>query len=208
MTTSFPRRYSPKHEWVSLTCATMRTPIDYGSNDATTLGVPGVNIAGQPFTSGQIAVTLNGAFSGPLIGYSASVPWIRGESNIDFVNNWTKIIRNHTLKFGADLRRVRDDLLQDQTFSPRGAFTFQNVQTSQSGAATNAANNVASFLLDVPSQTGRDLNTFFPAYRQWWFFAFASDKWQVYAEADARPGRSLGVLSARHSEDRRGLLEL
>ena len=23
------------------------------------------------------------------------------------------------------------------------------------------------------------MNTFFPAYRQWWFFAFASDKWQV-----------------------------
>ena len=31
----------------------------------------------------------------------------------------------------------------------------------------------------MPSQTGRDLNTFFPAYRQWWFFAFATDKWQV-----------------------------
>jgi hypothetical protein len=124
-------------------------------------------------------VTLNGGFSGPLIGYSASVPWIRGESNIDFVNNWTKVIRNHTIKFGVDLRRVRDDLLQDQTFSPRGAFTFQDVQTSQSGAKTNSANNVASFLLDVPSQTGRDLNTFFPAYRQWWFFAFASDKWQA-----------------------------
>lgn len=155
------------------------TPIDYGSNDADTLGVPGVNIAGQPFTSGQIGVTLNGGFSGPLIGYSASVPWIRGESNIDFVNNWTKIIHNHTLKFGGDLRRIRDDLLQDQTFSPRGAYTFQDVQTSQSGAKTNSANNVASFLLDVPSQAGRDLNTFFPAYRQWWFFAFASDKWQA-----------------------------
>jgi hypothetical protein len=154
-------------------------PSDYGTNDATTLGVPGVNIGGQPFTTGQVAVTLNGGFSGPLIGYSASVPWIRGESNIDFVNNWTKVIRNHTIKFGVDLRRVRDDLLQDQTFSPRGAFTFQDVQTSQSGAKTNSANNVASFLLDVPSQTGRDLNTFFPAYRQWWFFAFASDKWQA-----------------------------
>ena len=71
-------------------------PIDYGSNDATTLGIPGVNIAGQPFTSGQVGLTINGGFSSPLIGYSASVPWIRGESNIDFVNNWTKIIRNHT----------------------------------------------------------------------------------------------------------------
>jgi hypothetical protein len=154
-------------------------PSDYGSNDATTLGIPGVNIAGQPFTSGQVGLTINGGFTGTLIGYSASVPWIRGESNIDFVNNWTKVIRNHTIKFGADLRRVRDDLLQDQTFSPRGVFTFSDVQTSQSGAKTNIANDIASFLFDLPSSTGRDLNTFFPAYRQWWFFAFATDKWQA-----------------------------
>ena len=158
-------------------------PSDYGSNDATTLGIPGVNIAGQPFTTGQVAITIgNFGQQGqnyPLIGYSASEPWIRGESNIDFVNNYTKIIRNHSLKFGVDLRRVRDDLLQDQTFSPRGAFTFADVQTSQAGAKTNVANDIASFLLDQPSQTGRDLNTFFPAYRQWWFFAFASDKWQA-----------------------------
>ncbi len=163
------------------------TPNDYGSNDATTLGIPGVNIAGQPFTSGQVGLTINGGFSGTLIGYSASVPWIRGESNIDFVNNWTKVLHNHTIKFGGDLRRIRDDLLQDQTFSPRGAFTFSDVQSSSNAcgsagcvaAKTNIANDIASFLFDLPSQTGRDLNTFFPAYRQWWFFAFASDKWQA-----------------------------
>ena len=154
-------------------------PTDYGTSDATTIGIPGVNISGQPFTSGQAAVTINGGFSNPIMGYSASVPWIRGEANIDFVNNWTKIVKNHTVKFGVDLRRVRDDLLQDQTFSPRGAYTFSDVQTSQSGAKTNIANDVASFLLDQPSQVGRDLNTFFPCYRQWWFFAFASDKWQA-----------------------------
>ncbi len=106
-------------------------PNDYGSDDATAIGIPGVNIDGQPFTSGQAAVTINGGFSNPLMGYSASVPWIRAESNIDFVNNWTKIVSNHTIKFGVDLRRVRDDLLQDQTFSPRGAFTFSEPQTSQ-----------------------------------------------------------------------------
>ncbi len=155
------------------------TPSDYGSNDATTLNIPGVNIADQPFTSGQVGITLNGGFSNPIIGYSPSVPWIRGESNIDFVNNWTKVIRNHTVKAGVDLRRVRDDLLQDQTFSPRGLYTFSEPQTSNVGAKTNVANDMASFLLDVPSQVGRDLNTFFPAYRQWWFFAYASDKWQV-----------------------------
>ncbi|WP_348266112.1 TonB-dependent receptor [Edaphobacter paludis] len=156
-------------------------PSDYGKNDATTVGIPGVNIGGQPFTSGQVGITLNGGFSNPTIGYSASMPWIRGEANIDFVNNWTKIIRNHTIKFGGDLRRVRDDLLQGETFSPRGQITFSAGQTSTDapGAVPNVANDVASFLLDQPSQAGRDLTTIFPAYRQWWFFAFASDKWQA-----------------------------
>jgi hypothetical protein len=154
-------------------------PSDYGSADATALGIPGVNISDQPFTAGQVGITINGGFSGTLIGYSASLPWIRAESNIDFVNNWTKIVQNHTFKWGVDLRRVRDDLLQDQTFSPRGVFNFSDVQTSDSRGTTNIANDVGSFLLDLPSSTGRDLNTFFPAYRQYWFFAFGGDKWQV-----------------------------
>ena len=156
-------------------------PSDYGSDDATTLGIPGVNIDGQPFTSGQVGIAINGGFTTNLIGYSASMPWIRAESNIDVVNNWTKVIRNHTIKFGGDLRRIRDDLLQDQTFSPRGLFNFSDVQTSDAAAAgkTDIANDLSSFLFDIPSSTGRDLNTIFPAYRQSWVFAYGTDKWQV-----------------------------
>lgn len=156
------------------------SPSNYGSNDATTLGIPGVNIGGQPFTTGQVGVSFPGnTFSSPLIGYSPSMPWIRAEANIDAVNHWTKVFHNHTFKFGADVRRVRDDLLQDQTFSPRGVVSFAENQSSTIGATTNIANDAASFLLDVPSQVGRDLNTFFPAYRDWWVFLFAGDKWQA-----------------------------
>ncbi len=154
-------------------------PSDYGSNDATSAGIPGVNLAGNQTTSGQVGITINGGFSNPQFGYSASVPWIRGEANIDFVNNWTKTLKNHSVKFGADVRRVRDDLLQFQTYSPRGAYTFDTAQTSIPGATNNIANNIASFLLDVPSVAGRDLGTFFPAYRQTWLFGYVTDKWQV-----------------------------
>jgi hypothetical protein len=52
-------------------------PNDYGADDATTIGVPGVNLAGNQFTSGQVGITINGGFSNPTIGYSASLPWIR-----------------------------------------------------------------------------------------------------------------------------------
>ena len=58
------------------------------------------------------------------MGYSASLPWVRAEANIDMVNTWTKIKGNHTIKWGFDVRRMRDDLLQDQTYSPRGIYNF------------------------------------------------------------------------------------
>jgi len=158
-------------------------PTGYGTDYATQIGIPGVNIS--PFTSGQVGIIMSdfvaGSTSNPLIGYSASLPWIRNETNVDVVNHWTKIVRNHTFKFGVDLRRIHDDLLQDQTFSPRGLYTFSETNTSvnQTGVATNIANQMASFLLDTPSGVGRDINTYFPALRAWWFFAFAGDKWQL-----------------------------
>ncbi len=158
---------------------------DYGMNTSSDLGIPGVNIG--PFYSGIVGINIGSFFSSNLIGYSASVPWIRAEANIDVVNSWTKILGNHTIKFGADLRRVRDDLLQDQTFSPRGLYTFGGGQTALNNngktSATSYYNNLASFLLDVPSQAGRDLGQYFPAYRQWEFFTFAQDKWTVSPEA-------------------------
>src|SRR5450432_1423202 len=143
---------------------------DYGKNDSTNIGIPGVNLG--PFTSGFVGISIGG-YSSPLTGYSASLPWDRAEANIDMVNSWTKIYRNHQIKFGADIRRIRDDLLQDQTFSPRGVITFGTNQTALStcktpptGCTTSSnglANDMASFLLDVPSQEARDVNTYFPA---------------------------------------------
>ncbi|HEY3939601.1 MAG TPA: TonB-dependent receptor [Bryobacteraceae bacterium] len=161
-------------------------PTDYGKDDASAIGIPGVNI--NPFTSGMVGIQINDGFTNPIVGYSASLPWIRAEANVDIVNTWTKTLGNHTAKWGFDLKRVRDDLLQDQTFSPRGVYYFGNQQTAlatsngkggYTSSSLGIANDMASFLLDVPYQIGRDVNTYFPAYRQWEFFLFGGDKWQV-----------------------------
>ena len=164
---------------------------DYGTNTSQTLGIPGVNLD-KTITSGIVGVTINGGFSNPLIGFSASLPWVRAETNIDFANTWTKILGNHTVKFGVDLRRVRDALLQEQTFSPRGLYTFNDGQTALNtgtGASkTSFTNDFASFLLDVPGQAGRDLATFFPNYRAWQFFSFAQDKWLLTPKFSADLG--------------------
>ena len=163
---------------------------DFGTDTSTNLGIPGVNL--NPITSGIVGITINGGFSNPLIGYSASLPWVRSETNIDFANTWTKILGNHTVKFGADLRRVRDALLQEQTFSPRGVYTFSDGETALNTGAgeskTSFTNDFASFLLDVPSQVGRDLATFFPNYRAWQFFTFVQDKWVVTPKFSADIG--------------------
>ncbi len=167
-------------------------PSDYGKNDAAAIGIPGVNIS--PFTSGMVGIQINDGFSNPVVGYSPSLPWVRAEANIDLVDTWTKTWNNHTFKFGMDYKRIRDDLLQDQTYSPRGIYFFGNQQTGlcqpiavgSNGLATSCnssklgiANDMASFLLDLPYQLGRAVNTYFPAYRQSLFFAFAGDRWQV-----------------------------
>ena len=149
---------------------------DYGSNDSSALGIPGINL--NPATSGIVSINL-GNFTSPMIGYSVAMPWDRAEANIDFVDTWTKVTGNHTIKFGTDLRRIRDDLFSTNNQSLRGSINFAENQTSIPGAKTSWGNDVASLLLDLPSQVGRDTLSYFPAYRQWWFFAFAGDKWQV-----------------------------
>lgn len=163
-------------------------PSDYGQNDSENLGIPGVNL--NDFTSGMVSINVNGGYSTPMVGYSASLPWVRSEANIDFVNTWTKMQHNHTIKWGVDIRRIRDALLQDQTFSPRGRYTFNNNQTSQQGSpgGTGLANYMASFLLDVPSDVARDVNTYFPALRATQIFSFIADTWQVSPRLTASLG--------------------
>nr|WP_218884598.1 TonB-dependent receptor [Edaphobacter lichenicola] len=163
---------------------------DFGQDDAKKLGIPGTNLSS--IDSGQVAFQVSN-FAGngengttnPLIGYSQSLPWLRAESNIDFANNWTKILGNHALKAGADIRRIRDDLLQGNINAAAGTFYFSENQTSTPGATkfnnatTGQANDIASILFDTPYQVGQDTNSTFPAYRQTWLFFFVADKWQA-----------------------------
>ena len=150
---------------------------DYGSTASTALGIKGVNL--DAFTSGLTSIDIQGGFSSPIIGYSASMPWDRSETNINLVSNWTKIHGNHTFKWGADVRRLRDDLVQAQTFGPRGVFRFGTGTTSNpNDKSTGPGNNFAAFLLDAPTEVGRDISVISGAWRETELFFYGQDKWQ------------------------------
>jgi len=144
----------------------------------------GVDIAGANLgdsnTSGMPCIDLT---NGCLVGYSASLPWIRGETNLNIANNWTKTRSNHTFKWGVDVHRLRDDLAQWQDQNPRGVLRFNSNATSNNtspATATNGqANPVASFLLDVPNSAGRDVPINAKAFRGNELFTYAADRWQV-----------------------------
>jgi hypothetical protein len=152
-----------------------------GLTTAADLGIPGANL--DTYTSGMTTINLQG-YSNPTVGYSASMPWDRGETTYTAALVMTKLWRSHTIKFGGDYRHNYDYLLQTQDQGgPRGFFTFNGGQTGiPTNAATqnNVGNSLAAFLLDRPSTAGRDLAVIArPGTVHSSMFSFIHDKWQV-----------------------------
>ncbi|MBI3682123.1 MAG: TonB-dependent receptor, partial [Acidobacteria bacterium] len=178
---TYSRVFSPTFVWES------RFGVVRNRNDALSsgnglktseqIGIKGANL--DLWTSGLSEVRING-YASPLVGFSPSLPWARSVTTFGLVNNFSQVFTRHILRFGTEIRRERNDLLQTQTFNPRGLFQFEPGQTGDAGnTARNFANAFAAFLLDVPNNSGRDLPFVFPARRELiWNFYF-QDKWQV-----------------------------
>lgn len=182
-------------------------PSGYGLDTSTQMGIPGANIS--PFTSGLSSILLSG-YSSPLLGYSPYEPWDRAESNVDIVNDWTKIIANHSLKIGGEIRTNRQDLYQVASYSPRGEFEFSGGQTGLNarGSQTSIGNDFASFLLDVPSFVAREINADGnigdASWREQLYFFFAQDTWQVSPKLTLTYGLRMGVLPPAYPKASRG----
>ncbi|MFN3323999.1 MAG: TonB-dependent receptor domain-containing protein [Bryobacteraceae bacterium] len=150
---------------------------DHGLKTSEEIGIRGVNL--DDWTSGLTDIRVNG-YSAPMVGFSPSLPWARAVTSYGIVNNFSKTFSKHIVRFGIDARRERNDLLQTQTFNPRGRFEYNPGQTGDAGdTRRNFANSFAAFLLDVPNVSGRDLPFVFPARREMTWNLYFQDKWQV-----------------------------
>jgi hypothetical protein len=159
-------------------------PVGYGQDLSTQVGIPGANL--NPFTSGLTAQNIQG-FSNPLLGVFSSFPWVRAQTNIVVANKWTRVHGNHTMDFGFEYYRIRDDLLL--VGWPMGAMTFSAGTTSLNGGTSgNFANAFASFLLGTPSRVQWGFANEFPAFRQNQIFPYIGDKWQASNKLTANLG--------------------
>ena len=130
-----------------------------GLDSSTEVGIPGANF--DEFSSGISRISIGNGFTDPMVGFSPSLPWDRGEETFSVTGMLTKITGNHTVKVGTEVRHNEDFLLQIQDAGGvRGQFQFNGARTSipTDGAATSGiANSFASFLLDAPSLVQRDI---------------------------------------------------
>ena len=158
---------------------------------ATQLGIPGLNTA-QPITGGAPAFNItevntfgspsNGQASGPQYGAGLNVnrcncPLSEHEDQYQIVNNWTKTIGSHELKFGADLRYARN-LRVPSDQNRAGILNFGTGPTS--GGTAGQGLGFATFVLGDVSSFQRYVSTSTNAkeFQKRTFF-FAQDTWRV-----------------------------
>lgn len=168
---------------------------DQSTELANQLGIPGMNL-GTSITSGAPSFQLaevgattgpapaNGQSSGPQYGAGLNVdrcncPLIEKEDQYQIVNNWTKMLGNHSIKVGADLRYARN-LRVPSDNDRTGILYFSNQPTSNPSLAVQGGLGFATFALGDVTQFNRYVSTSTNAKEfQKRIFFYAQDTWRV-----------------------------
>ena len=175
-------------------------PFDFGTTPALDAGIPGLNL-GDDFTSGLPALfiggdntTVAGDFeAGSGLGVNrCNCPLDQNEKQWQMVGNLTKLMGNHSFKFGIDVRRAYN-LRVPSDAHRSGELTFNLDRTR---GPSGGGLGLATFLLgDV---------TFFRRYaspntdareRQWRHFYYAQDTWRVNPRLTLNYGLRLDVIN-------------
>ena len=152
---------------------------------ASSIGLNGLNIPGDPSTNGLPNILINGlggissnGGSGVGIGYSCNCPLLERETVFDYINNWTKIAGNHTIRFGGTWEMAWNQRLPSDNHRA-GVYTFNSSVTSDAGVSDSGL-GLASFLLGDPSSFARfaQLSTT-QEDRQNRLFTFLQDSFRV-----------------------------
>ncbi|HYT77001.1 MAG TPA: hypothetical protein VEL79_19760, partial [Vicinamibacterales bacterium] len=133
------------------------TPIDYLTNPANAVGLPGINL--NNVTSAMTQMTFQNIRN---LGANGNQPLITNQNDFTLVDNVTWIRAKHTLKLGGTLMLRSREILNADTIV--GNFSFNNNMTSNcagqpAGCTVSSATgfDVASFLLGLTAAKNRAL---------------------------------------------------
>jgi len=149
-------------------------------------GFPGLNsgsgIQGPPTTGGLSGFQFSGnqtlaAFGDGLNIGRCNCPLTERERQIQFVNNWTHTIGNHSFKFGADIRYATNLRIPSDS-SRTGILNFDSGDTSLAGSggmalATMLLGDVSNFQRFVSPPNVQAIG------HQWREFTYGQDTWRV-----------------------------
>jgi hypothetical protein len=153
-----------------------RVPGDLGIDIPKTYGLPAY-YSQIPAIDGFSPVTISPQMA--ISGYNQAGTGVISarENNYTITPNLTWIRGRHTLKFGADFRRLDDNYFQAN--QPAGTFSFDNIITSQNALSSGATGNaVASFLLGYPA-SGTNQTAPFTAGSMRYQGYFGNDSFQI-----------------------------
>jgi hypothetical protein len=135
------------------------TPIDYGTNPAAAMGIPGINLGGTSSAMSQIMFNNGGMRN---LGANSNQPLITNQNDIFFYDNVTKVMGRQTMKAGGSVTHRSREILNADTIV--GRFDFNQNLTSNCGGitsgctvASNTGFDLASFLLGYASNASRTL---------------------------------------------------
>jgi len=157
---------------------------DAGTTAAADLGFGGLNTS-DPITSGLPGFQINTFTGNTQTEWGAGLninrcncPLIEKEDQYQIVNNWTKTIRNHAVKFGVDLRYARN-LRVPSDVDRTGLFNFNGNATAPSDGSTPGL-GIASFVKGDVNTFNRYVSTSTNAkeFQKRTFF-YAQDTWRT-----------------------------
>jgi len=179
-------------------------PFDFGTTPATDAGIPGLNLD-QTFTSGLFGGFIGEDSDSRRIRFGSGLgvnrcncPLDEDEKQVQLVGNVTRLVQNHTVKFGADIRRAWNlRVPSDQHRS--GELNFSNNRTIGPNGGGLA---LASFLLGDVTTFKRYISpTTDAAERQWRTAYYAQDTWRATGKLTLNYGLRLDIINPQTVND-------
>jgi len=171
-------------------------PFDFGTRPAADAGIPGLNFD-DTFSSGLPAGFVEGPVGGFNFGSGLGVnrcncPLDQNEKQFQVVGNVTRLVGDHSVKFGVDVRRAYN-LRVPSDAHRSGELTFSSNRTSLNGAG---GLGLATFLIGDVTRLRRYVSANTEAReRQWRHFYYVQDTWRVNSELTVNYGLRLDVIN-------------